>query len=305
LHSDIHTYYRLGILPKCERVIRFAIAFGVLVVLHSLQMIIYRKLYSLVIITSAVLQVLAFVFRILSMKNPTSIPFFTLWFVLILVAPIWTNAYVYMIMGRMVYNFHPRQRLAKLQARRFGLVFVLLDIFAFLVQAGAASMAAGQNVPLSQINNGIHIYMGGIGFQQLFIFIFLGLAIKFQRDISQSLASDDKSRALRLLYVMYGALVLITIRIIFRLIEWSHGVNSSIPNHEVFMFIFDSLPMWIAIFLFNIVHPGKIMPGKESDLPSRKEYRRLKKANKEAMVRSGGIPLEFTYAEGVKKHSAV
>jgi hypothetical protein len=47
------------------------------------------------------------------------------------------------------------------------------------------------------------------------------------------------------------------------------------------MYVFDSTPMLFATLLFNIVHPGKYMPGKESDLPSRKEYRREKKQRKE------------------------
>lgn len=48
------------------------------------------------------------------------------------------------------------------------------------------------------------------------------------------------------------------------------------------MYIFDTTPMYIAILLFNIVHPGKYMPGKESDLPSRKEVRLEKRERKAA-----------------------
>lgn len=33
--------------------------------------------------------------------------------------------------------------------------------------------------------------------------------------------------------------------------------------------------MLIALVLFNIVHPGKIMAGKESDFPNRKERKDL------------------------------
>ena len=33
--------------------------------------------------------------------------------------------------------------------------------------------------------------------------------------------------------------------------------------------------MLIALVLFNVVHPGKIMAGKESDFPSRKERKHL------------------------------
>ena len=78
----------------------FAVLFALLVIAHTTQAIIYRKAYSLVIIISATLQTLVFVFRILSIQNPASDLWYTLWFVIILVAPLWTNAYAYQIMGQ-------------------------------------------------------------------------------------------------------------------------------------------------------------------------------------------------------------
>lgn len=35
--------------------------------------------------------------------------------------------------------------------------------------------------------------------------------------------------------------------------------------------------MLIALVLFNIVHPGRVMPGKQGDFPSRKERKQLGK----------------------------
>lgn len=84
-----------------------------------------------------------------------------------------------------------------------------------------------------------------------------------------------KMRAIRMLYIMYAVLFLITVRIIFRLVEWSNGLDSTIPNHEVYLYVFDSTPMLIALVLLNIVHPGYIMPGKEGDFPSRKERKNM------------------------------
>jgi len=55
------------------------------------------------------------------------------------------------------------------------------------------------------------------------------------------------------------------------LIEWSSGLDSLIPNHEAYQYVFDSLPMFLALVIYNVVHPGRIMPGKKSDFPSRKE----------------------------------
>lgn len=69
-----------------------------------------------------------YIFRVLSINYPTDISFYTAWFLLILLAPLWINAYIYMVLGRMVYNFTASARILRVKAWRFGLYFVLLDI---------------------------------------------------------------------------------------------------------------------------------------------------------------------------------
>lgn len=60
------------------------------------------------------------------------------------------------------------------------------------------------------------------------------------------------------------------IRIIFRLVEFSQGVASSNPilQHEEFQLYLDALPMLLALVLLNFVHPGVVLKGPESSLPS-------------------------------------
>ncbi|MCJ1467018.1 hypothetical protein MMC07_005640 [Pseudocyphellaria aurata] len=261
--------------PSVGAAYLFAILFALTTCGHVAQAIIHRKGYSWVIIVSALLQTMTYVFRIVSINNPTSSAPAIAWFILILIAPLWTNAYVYMVMGRMVYNFTTTATLAGIKAWRFTLYFVLLDIVAFLAQVAGAASAAGNDTPRDQVLRGVHIYMGGIGLQQAFILVFLFLAVKFHRGLLRETYTSRTRQALRLLSVLYVALLLITVRIIFRLVEYSDGIDSSIPNHEAYQYCFDSLPMLIALVLFNIYHPGRIMPGKESDFPSRKERKRL------------------------------
>ncbi|KAL8636422.1 MAG: hypothetical protein Q9228_006179 [Teloschistes exilis] len=160
-----------------------------------------------------------------------------------------------MVMGRMVYNFTSRARLFGIKAWRFTLYFVLLDIIAFIVQAGGASIASGQDKPRHTILLGLHIYMGGVGFQEFFVLIFCYIAFRF----SQQIKRENPIR-------LAQAQLLI-------LIEYASGLDSSIPNHEVYQYIFDTLPMLFALVVYNVIHPGRIMPGKESDFPSRKERR--------------------------------
>jgi hypothetical protein len=44
------------------------------------------------------------------------------------ISPLLTNAFVYMVLGRMTWNFTDTARVSGVKAWRFGLYFVLLDI---------------------------------------------------------------------------------------------------------------------------------------------------------------------------------
>ncbi|KAL8685111.1 MAG: hypothetical protein Q9218_007973 [Villophora microphyllina] len=112
--------------------------------------------------------------------------------------------------------------------------------------------------------------MGGVGFQEFFVLVFCYIAFRFSQQIKRE-QPERLPQALQLLYAQYTVLLLITIRIVFRLIEYASGLDSSIPNHEAYQYVFDTLPMLLALVVYNVVHPGRIMPGKESDFPSRKE----------------------------------
>ncbi|KAG7009355.1 hypothetical protein G7Y79_00003g012230 [Physcia stellaris] len=256
--------------PSIAAAYLFAILFGLTTVAHIAQAIIHRKLYCWVVCMSAVWQTAAYGFRIASIHFPSSEAAYSAWFILILVAPLWTNAFVYMVFGRMVYNYTATARLFKVKAWRFGLYFVLLDIVAFLVQLAGASSASGDDVPDHQIMLGLHIYMVGVGIQQIFILFFCYLAFRFHQNLNRQPQSARLVQARTLLYVLYFVLLLITVRIVFRLAEYSKGLKSTIPNHEAYQYGLDSAMMLVAFWAFNAVHPGRIMAGPEADFPSRK-----------------------------------
>lgn len=138
---------------------------------------------------------------------------------------------------------------------------------------------------------GLHIYMIGVGVQEAFIVLFSILLARLHMRLRNEAPRAEVTRAIRLLYIIYAVLTLITIRIIFRLVEYSSGLDSQIPNHEAYMFILESLPMFVAIMLFNVVHPGAVMPGKENNIPGRKE--------RKAMFPKGQKALDKLAYEGV------
>ena len=219
------------------------------------------------------------------------------------------NAFDYMLLGRMVYFYLPSQSIFGIRATSLTKIFVVFDITAFIVQAVGGTMAStGPGESQSAIDLGLHIYMGGIGFQQLAILVFSAMAVQLHVHLARlekdgTLAEVGKERGWRrLLYALYASLICITvrsppvlacllltaeppqIRIVFRLIEYSPAGNSSIPNHEAYFYCLDALPMAIVVYLVNVIHPGTILVGPEAEFPrkSRRQKKEEKKAKKEA-----------------------
>ncbi len=146
------------------------------------------------------------------------------------------------------------------------------------------------------IETGIHVYMGGIGFQEFCIVIFTSIAIKFfvlmhAQAESQEILSPRPKNWRKLVFVLYAVLALITVRIIFRMVEFASGIDPSknpIPYHEAYFMCLDALPMFTAMVLLNAVHPGTVLQGEGSEFPKgptrkeKKEAKRVRKAEKKA-----------------------
>lgn len=76
----------------------------------------------------AIWETASFVIRIISIQNPTSQGAYDPSFILFLLAPLWINAFDYMLLGRMVYHYLPNKRLFGIRAERMTMCFVLLDL---------------------------------------------------------------------------------------------------------------------------------------------------------------------------------
>ncbi|OBT91793.2 hypothetical protein VE01_09358 [Pseudogymnoascus verrucosus] len=259
--------------PSTPPAIVFTVLFALTTFAHLSQAIFYKKAYCWVIVGSAFIQTVNYICRIISITNPNTLGPYAAWFILMLIAPLFTNAFVYMVMGRMIWNYIPSAKLYRITAWRFSAFFVIFDIIALIIQVAGASSSAGNRRPNQQVINAIHIYMGGVGFQQFFILLFLVFAIKFHQTVLQQVRQGAKgaSGALPLLYAIYLVLALITMRIVFRLCEYAQGFHSNIPTHEAYQYCLDSVPMLFSLVILNVIHPGRIMQGEESNIPSRKE----------------------------------
>jgi hypothetical protein len=218
-------------------------------------------------------ETMAFTFRAISTKHQQSVGVLLTFNIFILLAPIWVNAYAYMTLGRMVYYFTPSHSLIGMPAATLAAIFVGLDIVSFIIQLVGGSMSGPASPPDEQMK-AIHIYMGGIGLQEFFIVIFVVLCVLFQRKMHEmnqqgGIKAFFTSDWGMLLCTLYFSLAMISVRIFYRLIEFSSGTgqDNALVTHEIYFYVLEAAPMFLALLAFNIVHPGMIMTGPGSEMP--------------------------------------
>ncbi|KAJ5092984.1 hypothetical protein N7456_008845 [Penicillium angulare] len=296
---DVILYY----VPSFGAAIFFCVLFGLTTMVHLAQAIIYKKLihykgYAWVIIVGSAWELLAFVFRALQTRHQESDLYDTMYTLFFLLAPIWINAFLYMTLGRMNNFFLPDKKFFHISARRLGTVFVFLDIFAFLVQAAGAVLSSNQGGSEKTVMMGVHIYMGGIGLQEVFILCFTTLAVQLHRTMIQMESRGESVDKLSncafswrwMFYSVYFALGMITIRIIFRIGQYAQGTSTTNPvlTHEAYEYVFDAAPMFLCLLAINLFHPGRNLQGEGAKFEKlsraqKKEKKRLAKLDKEGL----------------------
>ena len=178
-----------------------------------------------------------------------------------------------MAFARIVHFYSPTRKVWVFSPSILALIFVTLDVVSFVIQLVGGGMAGPGASPDAQ-RKGLNIYMGGIGMQEGFIVLFSGLVIKFHWDQLQAgrigrLAADKSVGWKQLVWALYGCLLAITIRIVYRLAEFSAGLGPSnpLPSNELVLYVLESTPMWLAILVWNAIHPGRFVHGADAKMP--------------------------------------
>lgn len=193
--------------------ILFAILFGITTIAHIWQAAHYKKPFTWVLIMGSLWQTLAFIIRCVSISMPTDMVVNNVTYVLVLLAPLWTNAFCYMVVARLVHMYMPNHRLLRIKASWMAFIFVLLDITAFIIQLLGALDAINKDFDVQK--RGLNIYTGGISAQELFLLSFTVLTVLFMRKIKAGESTKvDTSKARKLIYIIYIALALISVSIV-------------------------------------------------------------------------------------------
>ncbi|KAE9364408.1 RTA1 domain-containing protein [Stipitochalara longipes BDJ] len=292
--NALYDYY-----PSFAAALVFSVLFGILTIAHISQAALFKTKFCWVIIMASIWETISFTARTISTRNQQNAWIELISELFVLLAPLWVNAFAYMLLARMVHFYLPTHSIFSIPASVLAIAFVTLDFVSFVIQIVGGSYA-GPTAPMAQQLKGVHIYMGGIGLQQFFIFIFLGLGVKFHREmLLLERMGSAKDGWKRLLFTLYGSLGFITIRIFFRLIEFSGGKTSSnpLPYHEIYFYALEAVPMCFAILCYNITHPGTILQGPEAHLPTIRSLVFKKKGGRTPQEVGNGAKMISKYAE--------
>lgn len=172
--------------------------------------------------------------------------------VLILVAPAFYAATIYMLFGRIAHLLFAEELLI-MPARYNTLIFVLGDVVSLFLQAGGGGLMANQSsAPL-----GSHIVIAGlfvqIGFFGLFIINELLFLLKIDKILNKFARLTRKAVILNN-FLLLGS-ILIFIRSIVRAVEFIEGSNGTIMTHEWFLYVFDTTPMFLTSLIYTLTLP--------------------------------------------------
>ncbi|KAF1352816.1 hypothetical protein EJ07DRAFT_168726 [Lizonia empirigonia] len=273
-YSACNAYYTYN--PSFAAAILFIVLFGILTIAHIFQAFWYKKRFTWVVISGVLFEFTSFICRALGSRDQQDVG----------LATARINTFVYMTFSRLVHYFHPERRCAGLKASSMARYFVWADVASFLVQAtGGMMLNPGSGTDVQSI--GLKVYMAGVGVQEGFIVVFTILGVKFVRNMiqieQQGRVPESRTGWRVQMWSIFTVLFLITIRIIFRLVEFTKGFEPGNPMlfNEAFVYVFDATPMFLALLL-SVIHPGRILVGPQSDFPrlSHKEKKIAKQKKK-------------------------
>ncbi|KAM0322209.1 hypothetical protein ACHAQA_009700 [Verticillium albo-atrum] len=183
---------------------------------------------------------------------------------LLLLGPTCYAASIYIILGRLIRLLNA-ERNSLIRSTWLTRIFLFGDVLSIALQGIGGGKLVNAETPDDR-STGESIIIGGLVVQMLFFSLFIAIACNFHLRVKRdpkAMASDIEVRWERLMVVLYITSILILIRSLFRLIEYSMGHDSELQSNEVYIYILDAVPMLAVSALFNVVHPSHVLAPKQ------------------------------------------
>ncbi|CAG7915536.1 unnamed protein product [Penicillium olsonii] len=249
-------YYLWKYVPSLPGAIIFLILFFVATVFHFWKIHRTKAWFFLAFAIGGIFEVIGYIGRIAAYNSTDSVIVYAIQNVFLLLGPALFAASIYMALGRIIRSVRAEKH-SLVRIKWLTKTFVMGDVVSFLVQAGASGlMATGDNATL-----GSHIVVAGLVIQVIMFGLFIITSIVFEVRMRRSPtteAFDERINWMSQLRTLYAVSALVLVRSIFRVVEYAAGNDAYPLTHEWMLYIFDSLLMIVAMFIWGIWHPGTL-----------------------------------------------
>ncbi|TVY69956.1 Protein RTA1 [Fusarium oxysporum f. sp. cubense] len=262
-------FYLWGYVPSIPAAVIFIILFLVLSAAHTWKMIHNRLWFCIPFVIGGFLEVIGFIGRAVASKATDKLGPYIIQSVFLLIPPSLFAASLYMSLGRIIRGLGPKgESCSIVRVKWLTTLFVVGDVFSFLVQSsGAGMMAVGDDPTMGE-----NIVIGGLVIQVLFFGFFVVAAVIFQlryRKIGNKwrvVGSSNTASVFdweKMLMMLYATSALILIRCFFRIVEYVMGADAYPLKNEWMLYIFDALLMAAVMVIFYIWYPSRVQDFQE------------------------------------------
>lgn len=180
-----------------------------------------------------------------------------------IISPTFLVAANFIILGRVIRALG--EQYSRLTPRAYSIVFVSADVVALTIQAVGGGLASSAADPAGA-EQGAKVMLGGILLQFVAIIIYTTLASEFLvRYFAEWPLRKNGQRGMldtRLRLMVIGLCIstfFLLIRTIYRTIELQDGWTGSIISNEKLFNTLDGMPITVAMFTLNVLHPGWLL----------------------------------------------
>ncbi|GAA5949403.1 hypothetical protein JCM3765_003398 [Sporobolomyces pararoseus] len=267
-----------GFTPSVVLAIVGIAAYGLAGAIHWIHFFRDRtQKYTLTLCIGMICMVMGFVLRIAYSSNVSSIGVYSIMTLFLLLPPCAFLAINYMILTRLA-NALGAESALFIKASRVVKLFLWSDVISFLALANGG----GLSVIKSMAKIGHYSSIGGLVLQVVSYSFFCVLLITFGIRVPRKCPHVEQhidrfsfssfnplsTSTLNDWRVLFKLMIIssigISIRCVFRLIEFTQGYDGYLATHEAYFYLFDALPLLISMSLYAIFWPPRFIEGARS-----------------------------------------
>ncbi|KAI1451286.1 RTA1-domain-containing protein [Annulohypoxylon moriforme] len=248
--------------PSVAAAVIFALVFSVAVLRHIQLLSKNKTWYFIPFVIGCLFEAGGYIARIVSAKQTPdwALMPYVIQNLLTLLGPTFFAASIYMILGRLI-RFLEADSYSMIRTRWLTKFFLLGDILSFFGQSGGGAMLAMAKTQSNQ-DFGNKIILLGLAIQVIFFGFFIIVTIVFHVRIAKGPTMKSLSTTApwqMFLYELYFTSILIMIRSVFRMIEYSQGNDGSLLQSEAYGYVLDALLMAVVTACFSFFHPSRVL----------------------------------------------